>query len=156
MAEEPSAKRACVRKVIAVGDVFPSVNVHVSFPPSVVDLSEALKAKGIDEVIVYCINDGAVMDAWAKDQGVGKDNEGSLVNFLADTHGELTDPLGFRMCHDGPYGVLGGHRCKRTALVVDDLKVQVVKIAEYEDDPAGDDKPDCTLATALLKDLDAL
>ena len=117
---------------------------------------EALKAKGIDEVIVYCINDGAVMDAWAKDQGVGKDKEGSLVNFLADTHGELTDALGFRMCHDGPYGVLGSHRCKRTALVVDDLKVKVVKIAEASDDPAGDDKPDCTLAAALLKDLDAL
>ena len=25
---------------------------------------------GIDEIIVFCVNDAAVMDAWAKDQGI--------------------------------------------------------------------------------------
>jgi len=29
-----------------------------------------LKSKGVDEVIVVCINDAAVMDAWADDQKV--------------------------------------------------------------------------------------
>ena len=38
---------------------------------------KALKAKGIDEVIVVCVNDGAVMQAWADDQGV----EGCAVAF---------------------------------------------------------------------------
>lgn len=45
-------------------------------------------------MIVYCVNDGAVMDAWAKDQGV----EGSMVTFLADTRCELTKALKVRAC----------------------------------------------------------
>ena len=31
-----------------------------------------MKAVGIDEVVIFCVNDGAVMDAWAEDQGVAK------------------------------------------------------------------------------------
>jgi peroxiredoxin len=31
---------------------------------------DALKAKGIEKVYVYCVNDGAVMTAWAKDQKI--------------------------------------------------------------------------------------
>jgi 2-Cys peroxiredoxin 5 len=46
----------------------------------------SLKAAGIDEVIVYCVNDGAVMDGWAKDQMV----EDSMITFLADPRSELT------------------------------------------------------------------
>ena len=30
----------------------------------------ALSEMGIDEIIVFCVNDAAVMDAWAKDQGI--------------------------------------------------------------------------------------
>ena len=30
----------------------------------------SLKEKGIDEVIVYCVDNGAVMDAWADDQAL--------------------------------------------------------------------------------------
>ena len=29
---------------------------------------------GIDEVIVYCVNDAAVMEAWAKDQKIAGTN----------------------------------------------------------------------------------
>ena len=47
------------------------------------EAQKALKAAGIDEVLVYCVNDGAVMDAWAKDQGT----EGSMVTLLGDTQG---------------------------------------------------------------------
>ena len=32
----------------------------------------------IDEVLVYCVNDGAVMDAWGESQGI----EGSMITFL--------------------------------------------------------------------------
>ena len=36
-----------------------------------------IRAKGIDEVLVYCVNDPAVMEAWAKDQKIA----GSIVTF---------------------------------------------------------------------------
>ena len=39
---------------------------------------------------MYCVNDGAVMAAWAESQGV----EGSMITFLADTRSELTRALG--------------------------------------------------------------
>jgi len=32
---------------------------------------DALRAAGVDAVIVYCVNDAAVMQAWAKDQKIG-------------------------------------------------------------------------------------
>ena len=35
---------------------------------------------------MYCVNDAAVMAAWAEDQGV----KGSMISFLADTRSELT------------------------------------------------------------------
>ena len=44
---------------------------------------------GIDEVLVYCVNDGAVMEGWAREQKV----KGSMITFLADTRTELTEAL---------------------------------------------------------------
>jgi phage terminase small subunit len=40
---------------------------HVQVPAYLAKQSE-LKAKGISEVVVYCVNDMAVMEAWAKAQ----------------------------------------------------------------------------------------
>ena len=37
---------------------------------------------GIDKVYVYCVNDGAVMTGWKKDQGIAAD---SKIEFVADT-----------------------------------------------------------------------
>lgn len=97
-----------------------------------------LKAKGIDEVLVYCVNDGAVMKAWAKDQKV----EGSIIRFLADTRCQFTRKIGMSMMHPGPRGALGNVRCKRFVLVVDDGIVKNVEVSEGPDDPAGDNEPD--------------
>lgn len=97
-----------------------------------------LKAKGVDEVIVYCVNDGAVMKAWAKDQKV----EGSMIRFLADTSCKFTRKIGMSMLHPGPKGALGNIRCKRFVLVVDDGEVKNVEVSEGPDDPAGDNEPD--------------
>jgi 2-Cys peroxiredoxin 5 len=96
-----------------------------------------LKAKGVDEVIVYCVNDGAVMKAWAKDQKV----EGSMIRFLADTSCKFTRKIGMSMLHPGPRGALGNIRCKRFVLVVDDGEVKNVEVSEGPDDPAGDNEP---------------
>jgi peroxiredoxin len=93
-----------------------------------------LKAKGISEVIVYCVNDGAVMKAWAADQKVN----GTIVTFMGDTRGELTQALGMFIDHKGPRNALGSARCKRSVLICDDGVIKHVLLSEAADDPAGD------------------
>jgi len=97
-------------------------------------------------VLVYCVNDGAVMQAWAKDQKV----EGSIVRFLADTRCEFTSKIGMSMLHPGPQGALGNIRCKRHVLVVDDGEVKAVEVSEGPDDPAGDNEPDGPVTAKTL------
>mmetsp|Transcript_137230 Transcript_137230/g.238549 ORF Transcript_137230/g.238549 Transcript_137230/m.238549 type:complete len:90 (-) Transcript_137230:42-311(-) len=86
------------------------------------------------------------MQAWAKDQGV----EGSMLTFMADTQGSLTEALGVTMTHPGPASVLGKPRCKRHALYVDDGVIKAFEIAESEDDPAGDAEPEVTMVENML------
>ncbi len=88
--------------------------------------SAELKAKGIEKVFVYCVNDAAVMRAWAKDQNI--DGTG-LVTFKA---------LGMEITHNGPCGDLGPGRCKRFVACVTDNVVDWVQVSEAPDDPAGD------------------
>jgi len=95
---------------------------------------------------VFCVNDGAVMQAWAKDQGI----EGSNITFLGDPNFELTKALGLEMTHEGPRGVLGPNRCKRSAIYVNDGKVEVVNVSEAPNDPAGDSDPSKSCIDAML------
>ena len=92
---------------------------------------EALKGAGVSEVLVYCVNDMAVMGAWAKDQKI----EGSMVKFFADPNSELTKALDVEMTHPGPKAVLGPGRCKRFAMLFDGGEVKSIQISESEDDP---------------------
>lgn len=108
-----------------------------------------MKAKGVSDVLVFCVNDGAVMTAWAKDQKV----EGSIITFLGDTRSELTQALGLVLDHPGPMGVLGNPRCKRFSMLVDDGIIKTINVAEADGDPAGDDKPTCSLVEKMLGDL---
>lgn len=96
-----------------------------------------LKEKKVDEVLVYCVNDGAVMQAWEQNQGA----QGSMVRFLADTRGEFTKALGMFMDHPGPKDALGNDRCKRFVLVCEDGVVKNMEVSEAPDDPAGDNDP---------------
>jgi glutaredoxin len=105
-----------------------------------------MKAKGIAEVIVYCCDNGAVMKAWAKDQGV----EGSMITFMADPHGSLSKSLGVAMEHPGPIGKLGSTRCQRFAMYVEDGMIKAFEVAATPDDPAGDAKPDVSLVENML------
>jgi len=89
-------------------------------------------------VIVYCVNDGAVMKAWAKDQGIN----GSMITFLADTRAEFTEALGMFMDHPGPRDDLGSARCKRFVLVCENGVVKNMEVSEAPDDPAGDNQPE--------------
>mmetsp|Transcript_37230 Transcript_37230/g.63949 ORF Transcript_37230/g.63949 Transcript_37230/m.63949 type:complete len:110 (-) Transcript_37230:268-597(-) len=101
-------------------------------------------------VYVYCVNDGAVMTGWKKDQGLAGSE---LIEFVADTQAELTQKLDLVLTvHPGPAGKLGAHtmRCKRSSMYVVDGVIKVIQIAEAEDDPAGDDKPQASLIETML------
>jgi len=110
---------------------------------------EELKAKGVSDVLVYCVNDGAVMQSWAKDQGV----EGTIVSFLGDPRSEVTQALGLVLDHPGPMSVLGTARCKRFSMLIDDGVIKTINVAAAEDDPAGDDNPTVSLVDKMLGDL---
>ena len=52
-------------------------------------------------MIIFCVNDGAVMEAWAKDQEV---DDSKLVTLMGDPTGEVTSALGMELSHPGPEG----------------------------------------------------
>jgi len=114
---------------------------------------DALKEVGIDEVLIYCVNDGAVMTAWAESQGVPED---SIVKLMGDPYGELTEKLDMELTHAGPKANGLINRCKRFALYVVDGVVKIVRVAERDDDPAGDAFPDITLAESMVEAIKAL
>lgn len=96
------------------------------------------------------MNDGAVMQAWEKDQMVRGDD---MVSFLADTRSELTQALGLVLDHPGPMSVLGNPRCKRYSMLVVNGVIKSINVAESEDDPAGDATPDASMPAKILEDL---
>merc|ERR1711972_54432 len=104
---------------------------------------------GVDEVAVYAVNDGAVMNAWAKDQGT----EGSLLTLYGDPKSEVTNALGLVLDHPGPMSVLGNRRCKRFSMLIDDGVIKTINVAAAEDDPAGGNKPEVSLVEKMLTDL---
>jgi 2-Cys peroxiredoxin 5 len=115
--------------------------------PHLVNFTDKLKEAGIDEVLVYCVNDPAVMQAWSADQKV----DGKFVKFYADPAGSLTTALDMEMTDPRPQtvGIVG--RCKRHALIVADGIIKYFAVSEADDDPAGDSDPSATVAEAMLK-----
>lgn len=128
--------------------------------PGYLENADALKKVGVDEVIVFCVNDGAVMDAWAKDQGVDQGPKG-LLTLMGDPTGIMTTTLGMQLAHPGPMGKGLIGRSKRFALYAEDGVVKVLKMSEGpgpngEEDPAGDDFPEASCAPALISDIKQL
>jgi len=115
--------------------------------PGYLESEDALKEAGIEEVIVYCVNDPAVMKAWGADQKI----EGSIVKFLSDPYSEFTRACDMELTNEGPrsLGLIG--RSKRFAMIVENNVITGLAVAESELDPAGDDFPEKTLAPALIK-----
>ena len=109
-------------------------------------------------MIIFCVNDGAVMEAWAKDQEV---DDSKLVTLMGDPTGEVTSALGMELSHPGPEGKGLVGRCKRFAAYLVNGVVKVVRVAEGpgpagEEDPAGDDFPEPTLAAAMVSEIQKL
>jgi len=83
--------------------------------PGFVDQADALKAKGVDEIVCMSVNDAFVMGAWGKAQ-----NATGKVRMIADGNGELAKALGLTMDGSG-FGL--GTRSQRFALIINDGKV---------------------------------
>lgn len=128
------------RKVvlIAVPGAF-TPTCHRNHLPGFVTNAEAIKAKGIDAIVVTAVNDVFVMDAWMKASGAdGK------VEFIADGSGDFAKALG--LTFDGSGNGIGT-RSKRYSMVVDN---GVVKTLNVEDAPG---KAEMSGAENLLKAL---
>lgn len=60
--------------------------------PGFLQQYEALKAKGVDEIVCLAVNDVFVMDAWAKSQNID-----GRITMLADGSGAFTQALGLEL-----------------------------------------------------------
>ena len=123
--------------------------------PGYLENVDALKKAGVDEVIIFCVNDGAVMNAWAADQKVDQSPKG-LLTMMGDPTSTLTGALGMELTHPGPQGKGLVSRSKRFALYAENGVVKSLQVSEGpgpmgEEDPAGDDFPESTLAPAMIE-----
>ena len=99
-----------------------------------IDIDSSYLVQGVEEVIVYCVNDGAVMKAWGDAQKI----EGTFVTFVGDPHSDLTKSLDMTLDHPGPRSVGIINRCKRHVFLFEGGLARYAAIAESPDDPAGD------------------
>jgi peroxiredoxin len=90
--------------------------------PGFVGHAEAIKSKGVDQIVCLAVNDVFVMDAWGKNQGVG-----DKVLMLADGNGEFSLALGLELDGSG-FGM--GTRGQRFSMIIDDGVVGELNIEE--------------------------
>lgn len=88
--------------------------------PGFVEQAEALKAKGVSEIVCTAVNDPFVMRAWGEKHGVA-----GKVFMLPDGNAALATALGLTFDASG-HGL--GTRGQRFAIVVDDGKVTHVAV----------------------------
>ncbi|RME24121.1 MAG: peroxiredoxin [Deltaproteobacteria bacterium] len=95
-------------------------------------------AKGVQSINCMAVNDAFVMAAWGEAHGAA-----GKVRMLADADASYTKALGLDVESAG----LGGTRCKRFAMVVEDGKVTHLQV---EPDSFG---LSCSLSDSLLAQL---
>jgi peroxiredoxin len=83
--------------------------------PGFVQQADAIRAKGVDQIVCLAVNDAFVLGAWAKEQGVA-----DQITMLADGSGVFTKALGLELDLVGR-GL--GTRAQRFALIADNGKV---------------------------------
>lgn len=109
-------------------------NAHI---PQFIANAEALRAKGVDRIVVMAVNDHHVMKAWG--EALGADG---TVAFVADGNGDYTRALGLEI--DLSAGGLGRRGKRFSALVRDG----VVETLNFE--PDGSRSIDATGAATML------
>ena len=107
------------RKVVifAVPGAF-TPTCHSAHVPSFIRSMDALKGKGVDEVVCISVNDAFVMKTWGEATGATE----AGITMLADGMGEFTEKLGLGF-DAAPVGLKG--RSKRYAMMVEDGVVKV-------------------------------
>jgi peroxiredoxin len=84
--------------------------------PGFVEQAQAIRGKGVAEVVCISVNDAFVMDAWGK-----QSQAGGKVRMLADGNGTFTKALGLDFDGSG-FGM--GQRSQRYAMIVRDGTVE--------------------------------
>jgi glutathione-dependent peroxiredoxin len=105
------------------------------------ELAPAFKALGVDAILCISVNDGYVMESWARDQ------KAPNIHFIPDGNGELTEKMGMLVDKRG----LGfGQRSWRYSMLVDDGVITKQFI-----EPEKDGDPfEVSDADTMLKHLD--
>jgi peroxiredoxin len=127
------------QKVVFVGvpGAFTST-CHVAHIPQFVTNQAAIKAKGVDRIVVMAVNDHHVMKSWSEALGAkGK------IDFVADGDADYAKALGLSVQIPGM-----GTRVKRFSMLVDD---GVVKTLNFE--PEGGKGIQATGAATILGQL---
>lgn len=91
--------------------------------PSFVKQANAMKAKGIDEIICVAVNDPFVLDVWGK---VAQIDE--KVTLLSDGNGDFTKAMGLVLEGD-EYGL--GLRSQRYVAIVDDSILKSIYVEPH-------------------------
>ena len=88
--------------------------------PSFVQQVDAIKAKGVDEIVCLAVNDVNVLAAWAREHGAtGK------ISMVSDGLAEFTRAIGL----DQDLSERGlGVRSKRYAMIIEDGKVRDIQV----------------------------
>jgi peroxiredoxin len=88
--------------------------------PSFVQQADAIKAKGIDEIVCVAVNDAMVLAAWARENGAtGK------ITMVSDGLCEFTRAVGLEQ-DLSERGL--GMRSKRYAMIIEDGKVADIQV----------------------------
>ena len=90
--------------------------------PGFVQNYDALKAKGVDDILCLSVNDAFVMGAWGKDQGAG-----DKVRMIAAGNGEFTQAVGLEF-DASKFGL--GKRSQRYSMIVDNGVVTSLNVEE--------------------------
>ena len=98
--------------------------------------------QGIDDVYCLSVNDGFVMNSWAKDQNISK------VKMIPDGNGEFTNAIGMLVSKNN----LGfAYRSWRYAAIVNDGEIEKLfeepgKCDDCPTDPYGESSPESVLS----------
>ncbi|MGE0355521.1 MAG: peroxiredoxin [Burkholderiales bacterium] len=88
--------------------------------PSYLANFDKLRAKGVDEIWCFAVNDAFVMGAWSRDQKAG-----GKIRFMGDGSAEYTRKLGLEL----DLGARAmGMRCQRFSMLVDDGVVKSLNV----------------------------